>query len=196
MKGRGRALSTACCYAHHVGEKISIDKAPEWLDKANASVQAAVQRGLLSAGLRTVSYIVNELIPRERRVPVDRGIYRAGWRATKIPGGVYVHNVAPHANFIEHGVPAENVKPGKAMIDALTEWVKRKGIVKPKGKSAGAKAALDLEARNVAFAIAMSMKQNGIFNKGGGLHILSKAKWKIPEFVRAEVAAEIKRLSL
>ena len=68
--------------------------------------------GLVSAGHRVVQVIVSEIIPSfGDRMPVDRGVYRAGWRVQPLKGEgkVLVHNVAPHAAFIEHG------KAGRAM---------------------------------------------------------------------------------
>jgi len=151
-----------------------------WLDQG---FEKAAERALLATGNRLVATIQNEIIPKEEPKPVDRGIYRAAWRAKKIKGGAEVYNTAPHAVFIEYGVRAQNVKIGPAMINALEQWVMRKGIASKK------------EARSVAYAIAMSMKKKGIFNRGGrgGLRILDKALDRLGDFLNKEFQVEIRR---
>ena len=167
--------------------RIDLFQAPAWVTVMGKEVREAAKKGLLSAAIRTVSHIQNEIIPKEPRVPVDRGIYRAGWRAQKIPEGALVVNTVPHALFIEHRMKAGNVRAGQAMLAALTEWVRRKGLA-GKGSLAGA------EARRIAWAIAMSMKRKGIFDGGKGLHILEKATKQIPRFIDEEVKREISKL--
>lgn len=172
--------------------KYTIDKAPEWVRKLEGKMHKAAMRGLLSAAQRTVSHIQTEIIPREERVPVDRGTYRAGWRARPIEGfteGALVYNNVPHAEPIENGAKAENIKIGRKLIDALAEWVIRKGLT---GAAKGVERAA--EGRRIAWAIAKSMQKNGIFNKGGGLKILEKATKMIPQFIAEEVRAEIRAI--
>jgi len=163
---------------------ISIFEAPRWVGLMGKKIRDAGERGLLSAAIRTVAHIQTEVIPREPRIPVDRGIYRAGWRAVKIPKGAMVINTVPHAVLIEYGVRASNVKAGRKMIEALTAWVKRKGFGGKKGA----------DAASIAWAIAMSMKKKGIFDGGKGLHILGKASKKIPQFIDEEIGREIGRI--
>lgn len=172
----------------------------------------ALNKASTELALRMLQDIQLRIIPGSTPyAPVDRGIYRAAWKyrgalAYGGKGGVgagelTIYNTAPHAPFIEYGVRASNVKPGKAMIDALTEWVIRKGIVKaapaPKatvmgtaaisiltGAKAGKASArkvkamqknlLLAEARAAAFAIANNMQKHGIF-KGTGLKVLETA---------------------
>lgn len=178
-----------------MGQVVDIKDSKSVIDKLEADVRKTILAGLLSAGYRLVSHIQNVVIPNEPRIPVDRGIYRAGWRVLPIPNGAYVHNTTPYAGIIEEGVKGENVKPGKAMIDALTVWVLRKGLVKKKGRGVSANAAAEQEARAVAWAIAMSMQKKGIFDKGQGLHILKKATdAMLKSFVFEEVAKAMKRL--
>ncbi len=173
-----------------MGQKIDISKAGPEIDKLEEKAKKVFQKAAMSTGYRLVSHIVNIVIPSMRLPPVDRGAYRAGWRVKPIPGGAYVYNAAPHANFIEKGVPPENVKIGKAMIDALTSWVIRKGIAKKKGKGSAAKAAQEQQARSIAWAIAMSMKKKGIF-RAHGYGILKLAMQKIPLFIQEEIVREV-----
>lgn len=162
--------------------RIPLYKAPDWVQWVGKEMRAAAERGLLAAAVRTVSHIQNEVLPKENPQPVDRGIFKAAWRASRIPKGAMVSNTSPQAPFIEYGVRSENVKIGRAMIDALAEWVVRKGI--------GARE----ESRSIAWAIAKSMQQHGIFNGGTGLRILEKAGTKIPEFIKEEIQREMSRI--
>ena len=163
-------------------------------DWIKSSTVAAAKRGLLSAAIRTVSYI-HELIDGMPNPPIDKGLYKAGWRYEQDGDlGARVYNSTTHALFIEHGVRAENVKIGKKMLDALTEWVRRKGLVSGMQTLASGKTRrktrqqVEDEARKIAWAIAMSMKKKGIFGSGYG--IMKKARLKVPQFVREEVARE------
>jgi hypothetical protein len=157
-----------------------------WLKKGFGK---AAERAMLGTAARLVAYITTEVIPAQKPQPVDRGMYRAGWRFKRVKGGAEVFNSTPQAPIIEWGARAANIKIGRAMINALTAWVKRKGIVKGRGKDA------DTEARGMAFAIANSMKRKGIFNRNGknGLRILEKATRKVPKFLDEEFKREVAR---
>src|ERR1700677_3188412 len=106
----------------------------------------------------------------------------------------------PYASVIENGAQAANVKIGRAMIDALAEWARRKGLNghDPKGRSSPDAYA---QARQIAWAIARAMQGTakvegkGIFNRNGeqGLGIARKAAKRVAEFVGEEVNREIKR---
>lgn len=153
-------------------------------------MRQAAEKGLYSAGLRLVEHITTEIIPQTNPEPVDRGMYRAGWRATRLPGeGCLVSNTLPYAPIIEYGARGANIKIGRKMIDALAKWVMRKGLT---GNTKG-KARAD-EARQIAWAIAMSMKRTGIFNGGKGLRVLERASKRIPAFMKEEIARELKKL--
>jgi len=153
----------------------------ETLKKAT---RTASRKAVLSASLRVVSHIVSVLIPAAQPRPVDRGIYRAGFRARRIQDGALIQNTAPHALFVEKGVRGKNVKVGKAMIDALAGWVKRKGLVSKRE-----------DARGVAWAIAQSMRRKGIWAPRG-LRILEKGLAKLPRFLEQEFALELRRAFL
>lgn len=182
-----------------MGSKIDIAKAPDWVIRLEGKLHKAALKGLQSAALRTVQHIQVEIIPREERAPVDRGIYRAGWRMRPTEDGALVYNGVPYAGIVEDGAQAKNVKVGKRMIDALAEWVVRKGLV---GKGAQgrdgsgkfkSKGILLTEGRRVAWAIAQSMKKKGIFG-GKGLKIMAKARLRIPQFIEEEVRREIEKI--
>lgn len=170
--------------------------AAELPPRLEAAFKTVMQRVAIATANRMRNHIVTVLIPGETRVPVDRGIFRAGWQARAAPDGAVVYNAAPHAAFVEYGVQAQNVKPGRAMIDALAAWVIRKRIVNKKGGSPAAKAGQEAEARQVAWAIAMSMQSKGIFNRGKGLRFLERATKMVPKWVSEEIAREVARMKL
>lgn len=152
------------------------------LEKMGVRVRKAAGLALYSAALRGVSIIQTQLIPARVPQPVDRGTYRAGWRAEpymlgdQIMGGD-IFNVELWAVFIEKGVRAANVKIGGAMLRALAQWAVRKGIVD------GGE-----DPKQVAWAIARSMQKRGIFKGGQGLGILAELMSKhMPKIAREEL---------
>lgn len=178
--------------------RISLADAPAWITRLEKSLDHAAERGLVSAAHRLVNVIVTEIIPAEPRVPVDRGIYRGAWRVR--PQGrraVLVANDSPHAVFIEDGVRGQNVKPGRAMIEALAKWAVRKGIAgagngrDAKGRYVGA----TVDSMRIAWAIAKSMQKKGIFDGGKGLKIAAKAARRAPKILEEEVRAEIRKVA-
>lgn len=163
--------------------KFDISEADEMARELGFSIDKAAKRAVLSLALRIVQHITTYVIPREDPQPVDRGAFRAGWRAKKEPDGATVKNTLPYASVIEYGARAENIKVGKKMIDALAAWVLRKGIgisrtpARTKMTRKQIKESQQNEARKVAWAIAMGMLKKGIFNRGderGGLRVLEK----------------------
>lgn len=162
--------------------EITLKEAAQRTDELKAKWRAAAILGLQSAAARGVQDIIVRIIPSRTPQPVDRGVYRSGWRFYPAPNGAVIECFEPHAVLIEDGVRASNVKIGRAMIQALAEWVKRKGI------------ASGDEAESVAWAIAKSMKRRGIFNRGKGMGILAELVEKyLPGYVQEEVAREVAR---
>lgn len=183
--------------------KFDISEAEELARQLGFSIDKAANRAVLSLALRVVQHITTYVIPREEPQPVDRGAYRAGWRAKREPDGATIKNTLPYAGVIEFGARAEHIKIGKKMIDALEAWVLRKGIglsrTPPQGKMTRKemKAARQKEARKVAWAIAVAMLKKGIFNRQderGGLRVLEKglkiAKHAFADELRREIERE------
>jgi len=166
------------------------------VEEIGHDLRAAASRGLLAAAHRVVHHIVAEVIPRAGLYPpVDRGIYRAAWRARKDGTGAVVENRAPYAAIIEYGARPQNIRIGRKMIDALAAWVRRKGIGGKTVTSASGSRRLvratESEARSIAWAIAKSMQRRGIFGTRG-LRVLEQAGRQIPRFIREEVAREMR----
>jgi hypothetical protein len=155
-------------------------------------VKKAAFRAILSTAIRVVQQIVTTWIPMQKRQPVDRGAYRAGWRAKKDPEGAIIMNTVPYSGIIEDGARAENIKISRAMIAALAAWVLRKGLVK-KGKGKAGKATAQKEAESAAWAIATSMKKKGIFGPKG-LQVLNSALAGVEYFFEQELERELNRL--
>lgn len=163
---------------------IKLSEAGGHFEKLAKEMPEAAKRGLVAAGFRLVQHL------QLQELPLDRGRYRADWRCTPISNGAEVTNLSDQALFIEESVRAENVKIGRAMISALSEWARRKGLAPRRG---GGKGPSD-PYRSMAWAIASRMKLRGIFNPPAGLHPLKTATLlEGPRYVREEVERELKR---
>jgi len=171
-----------------VRSNLDLSDAAPWVRELGQEVSVAAVRGLQSAAFLGLNRLLTQIIPSRSPQPVDRGLYRAGWRVITSPDGADIENNEPHAAFIEDGVRGSNVKVGRLMIQALTEWVTRKGL------------AQGTEAVSAAWAIAQSMKRRGIFNAYagssalGGLRILAELNTMLPGIIQDEVMREIKAL--
>lgn len=157
---------------------MSMTEYRQWLKGFKGRFREAAVRGIQSAAMRGVAAIQTEIIPAIVPQPVDRGLYRAGWRWTPEEDGATIFNNEPHAKFIEFGVRAANVKIGRKMIQALAEWVVRKKLARP-GK----------EALRAAWAIAKTMQRRGIF--GRGQNVLALLRGRMLDFLQEEVAREV-----
>lgn len=174
------------------------------IDRLSKELRLRAERALVSAAERGRGVIVNQIIPGRTPSPVDRGVYRAGWRAGPIKGGAEIWNGEVHAAFVERGVRAGSVKIGRAMIQALAEWAVRKGLVRGKkgGRGrlyvrerigAGSHRVMNPEAIAVAWAIAKAMKRKGIFGQTG-LRVLEELMTAhMPKIVGEEFRREVGR---
>jgi hypothetical protein len=172
--------------------KLALEDAPDFFGKQMPkAIRIGVANGLYSAALRGVVEIQTRIIPQLVPQPVDRGVYKAGWMATRDNDGASIENSAPHASFIENGVRASSIKIGKVMIEALTEWVIRKGLVSETILLSGATAVSTSDAVSIAWSIARGMKRKGIF--GQGLQVVPKLEELLPEIIGREVTREVTR---
>jgi len=182
------------------------DKLEKWLTEA---ARKSAMAGALSAALQLVGVIQNDLIPGERFPPVFDSAYRNSWQPRATQSGAEVTNTAPHAPVIEWGARQENIKIGRAMIDALADWARRKGIAGASlgktGKAARANTPdVVVASRQMAWAIARAMQgygarqsgfDRGIFNRDGkkGLRIAERASKRAPAILVKEILAELKK---
>jgi hypothetical protein len=193
---------------------VELKYAGKAIDLAVGKVRDKAARALYSACIRGISVIQGEIIPSRHPQPVDRGTYRAGWRAKPLKGeggklvGGELYNAEASAALIELGVRADNVKIGRAMIQALVGWARRHGMGrrfvhtssrvrfdKATGKFAevAAKGRVEDSEKQllaVAWAIAKKMKKRGIFGPQG-LRILEELMVRrMPGIVSAELERE------
>lgn len=170
--------------------RFDISEAGEWIGLIGQQFPTAAKKGLFAAALR-----ISQHLMADGRIPVDRGRARAGWRAEATENGADVFNLETSMLFINDGVRAENVRPGRAMIDALAEWAKRKGlgvetVVTKRGTMKKVKPAGSAY-RAMAWAIAGAMKKRGIFMPPTKI-LENTMRDLAPGFVREEVARAIK----
>jgi hypothetical protein len=137
--------------------------------------------------LQTIQVVI---IPSRTPQPVDRGIYRAGWKVESLPDGAAFYNDSPAAALIEKGVRATNIKIGRKLLNALAAWVLRKGLVKRKSNDYQGTSAAN-EAMSMAWAIAKKAASGKGFHNhfaGGGQQIMSSCNLLYTEeYVREEV---------
>ena len=183
---------------------FEIDQVDALVRHVSEQSRAAVHRGVLSAGMRLVRDIKGVLISREDPPPIDQKTYANAWQCVETPEGADVYNDAPHAPIIEYGGRGSDAggtwSVGARMIEALSEWVVRKGLV-GQGPGGHQERALEDEAQSMAWAIAKSMQKHGMFNQGpahpgadegGGLRITEKAAATLPKILAEEIAAELR----
>jgi hypothetical protein len=141
--------------------------------------------GCKLAATRCLAAIQTIIIPSRNPPPVDRGIYRAGWKVEPLPNGAAYYNDSPIAAIVEFGARAANIKIGRKLLAALAEWVVRKGI--------GSKE----ESLSIAWAIAQKAKAGrGFHNQkpGGGLRIGKECDERFAErYMNEEVTRALMR---
>ncbi len=127
------------------------------------------------------------------------------WVSRKGIGGGSAEKETPAPAETKAPEPKEPAKPKKSgfakqiarVIKALIKMIKRTRTGATKSKDKDGKTTLnavtDAQARSIAWAIALSMKEKGIFNEGKGLHVAKKAQAAIATFIGKEVAREIRR---
>lgn len=149
----------------------------------SAEMRKAASKGLYSAALRSVNLITTQEISRISPAPIDRAIYKAGWRAERDGDGAVISNAVPYAAAIEYGVPAANVVISNRALQQIGEWAMRKlGVPKER-------------APVVARRIMLKMQKRGIFRRGEGLKILETfVRERLPDVIRDEVQRELAKL--
>jgi Bacteriophage HK97-gp10, putative tail-component len=173
--------------------KFDISEAEEVARYLGFSIDAVAKRAILATANRVVQHITTQIIPNTSPQPVDRGAFRAGWKAKKDPDGAEVRNTLPYASIIEYGARAENIKIGRKMIEALAAWVRRKGIGGSKTASGRVRRPSVEEATSIAWAIAKTMQKKGIFNGGKGLRVLERALVIVQNAFAQELKTELER---
>jgi hypothetical protein len=144
--------------------------------------------GCRVAAMRCIATIQTVIIPSRHPQPVDRGIYRAGWKPETLPDGAAFYNDSPAAALIEYGVRGENVKIGRKLLAALAEWAIRKGLVTKDDPNA---------AQSLAWAIAKKAASGkGFHNQkpGGGQQIMGECNATFTtQYTKEAITRELER---
>lgn len=103
------------------GKTIGLDDLPAELRRIDASIRAAVTKGLRQAGYDLAAEAVRQVDAVEPRPPVNFGQLRSGFRMVRKPDGAHVENITPHAAHMEFGT-----RPHHTPISALRKWARQK----------------------------------------------------------------------
>lgn len=146
-------------------------------------VDAGAEMALWKAARWGVGYARGIAASTDPR-PKATGDYERGFRAERIKGGGRLFNASPHARWVERGR-----KPGKGPpIEAITEWVMVKGIVRRSRYKAKSK--FD-EARSVAFAVQRKIAKKGI----KGRYVLDRSMPAVRAKAKANLASMIAKIA-
>jgi hypothetical protein len=180
---------------------VDLSQSAKMMEQLAPRIREAAIRGVRRAAARGLQVVVTRIVPSRHPPPVDRGVYRAGWKLESLHNGAAIYNDTPHANFIEYGVRASSVRIGRSMIDALTEWVRRKGIGGGATKAGKTRRPSESQAREIAWAIARrAQSKSGLAffagPRGDGFRVLRElSEQHLPAIIREEVAAEIAKVT-
>lgn len=183
---------------------VVIRLTPEQLSKTLRShektLPKAIADGITKSAHRSRTVLV-------RKSPVDLGQYKNSWRVTGTGAASAIVNDAPHAGIIEKGARPHGVN--RAGIEALTAWALRKlvsGEMASKLKADNTRqyknqygtwgarkgrrrsAALEKEAKGIAFAIAAKLKKEG----QKGRFIVEGSMPQLVKILQIEVAKQIR----
>lgn len=136
-------------------------------------VEDAVIRGLRSAALRGVGFVVEEIDRAEPYPAVNFGVLRQSTKRALLPKGAQVYNDAPHFPFMEYGT-----RPHFPPIAPLVVWATRKFGVD------------EAEAEAIAWAVAKKIAREGIAPRG----FFAKAMVRMQAVVQAEIGHELELL--
>jgi hypothetical protein len=168
-----------------VPTSVTLKEHIDWLGRLDeAKVTQGLRRGLISAGLRMIQEIVTREIPARVPMPVDRGVYRAGWKLDST-SEIAVFNDVLYADKIEGGIQPGELQRTPELLEQITAWVGRKQLAQ-QGQSA----------RAVAWRIVSALIRNGVYNRGEGLGIMAAVvnDGRLDSFIQEECAAEVEKL--
>jgi hypothetical protein len=152
---------------------ISLHMAPTFFQGVAKDLRKIARDCALTACARGAEELQVKIIPSLKpHPPINRRLYLNSWRYEFTKNGARLFNREKVAPLIEFGVRAENVKIGRAMIAALSEWVAMKNLLKDNSNASVEDRQATKSVQSVAWAIAKKMKRRGIFNNGQGFHVL------------------------
>ena len=155
------------------GGVVTLAQFAELLEDMPKEVEQAVIRGLRSASLRGVGFVVEEIDQGKPYPPVNTGMLRMSVQRTVLPKGAQVFSDSPHFPFMEYGT-----RPHFPPIAPLVVWATRKFGVE------------EGEARAIAWAVAKKIAREGIEPR----HFFAKGMARMHGIVEAESQHELELL--
>lgn len=158
---------------------------PMLRSQSRTNVQA-IKRAVKRAKVRGIG-VLKANTPKN-----DTGLLKNAWIVTEDG----VTNTAPHAGIVERGARPHTVN--RAGIEALTEWVRRKGLVVrlvrrgpvPKARRLTRKeAAVDSDVASIVWAIVAKLKREG----QEGTFYIEKSIPRLTEILEEEVLDALAR---
>lgn len=155
------------------GGVLTLSQFADLLDGMPKEVEAAVIRGLRSAALRGVGFVVEEIDRAEPYPAVNFGTLRQSTHWAPLSKGAQVYNDAPHFPFMEYGT-----RPHFPPIAPLVVWATRKFGVD------------EMEAEGIAWAVAKKISREGTAPRG----FFRKAMLRMQAIVEGEITHELELL--
>jgi hypothetical protein len=155
------------------GGTLSLSQFADLVDDMPKEVEQAVVRGLRSASLRAVEFVVYEIDHAKPYPAVNFGVLRNSVKRAATPSGAVVFVDAPHFPFIEYGT-----RPHMPPIAPLVVWATRKFGVE------------ENEARAIAWAVAKKIAVAGTEPR----FVFAKAMKRLAEIVPGEITHELELL--
>jgi hypothetical protein len=155
------------------GGVLTLEQFAELLDDMPKEVEAAVVRGLRSASLRAVGFVVEEIDNAKPYPAVNTGQLRQSVKRAPTKNGAQVYVDAPHFPFIEFGT-----RPHMPPLEPLIVWAARKFGVDGD------------EARAIAWAVAQKIARSGTEPR----YVFAKAMVRMHGIVNSEIAHELELL--
>jgi hypothetical protein len=152
------------------GGVLTLNQFADLLQGMPKEIEHAVVRGLRSAALRGVGFVVEEIDQAKPYPAVNFGQLRQSIKRAPLPRGAQVFSDAPHFPFIEYGTRA-HFPP----IAPLVTWATRKFGVD------------EDEARAIAWAVALKIAKEGIAPR----HFFAKGMARMHAIVDSEIAHEL-----
>lgn len=155
------------------GGTITLEQFADLLEDMPKEVEQAVLRGLRSASLRGVQFVVDEIDHAKPYPAVNFGTLRQSVKRVATRNGAQIFVDAPHFPFIEYGT-----RPHMPPIAPLITWAARKF-----GVDGG-------EAQAIAWAVAKKIAKHGTEPR----HVFAKAMLRMQGILDAEITRELELL--
>lgn len=156
-----------------LGGHLTLSQFAAVLEDLPDELEAASIRGLRSAAMRAVGFIVEEIDNAKPYPAVNTGALRQSVKWSPLPKGAQIYSDAPHFPFMEYGT-----RPHMPPVEPLVVWATRKFQVDEK------------EARAIAWAVAVKISKVGIEPRG----FFAKGMARTRAIVEGEIIHELEAL--